>query len=296
MSKDRMSLRYTNEYGDTIYLGEERPFIYLSHSGLDSMNAKQSLIKSPYQIGKTSLGNDIDERPFTIKFALISDTDEEQEKLREEVLRAFSPIAKGSLKLYGVTFKREFGVCEVKTTPKFKDDDYTTFNHILECQVSLVSPDALLVDLFDTEFQLSQVVPMIEFPFEVEVGQTFEVGQLNKGGVEYVNDGNAPAPIQVEIFGPVKTPKVTNLTTGEFILVNTPIMANERMVIDTTFTSKKVVIIDDTGVERNAFHYIDLDTTFFQLNVGVNKLEFDAEEGNDTATIKVFLRRRWTGV
>lgn len=307
----RLSLRYTNDYGYTIYMGQELPFPFLYADGLDTMDAAPTLIKSPYQLGMTSLGNVINERTITLYCALWADNEQEAERLRRIIIKAFNPTIKGKLDIMGISYEREALDVEVEKTPIFKDTEYRTFNNIQYWQVRLILPSAFLTDKYNTAFFLSNVTPLIEFPFEVLTenpehadsggnvyppGDWFEFGTLNKGEVVYVNDSDAPLPILVEIKGPVQTPKITNKTTGEFIEIYVPILANETMYISTTFSDKSVIIVDENGVERNAFHYINLNSTFWQLVVGTNVVAFDAEAGNDTADITVYFKRRWTGI
>ena len=54
--------------------------------------------------------------------------------------------------------------------------------------------------------------------------------------------------------------------------------------------------MDNAGGARNAFHDIDLDSTFFQLTVGENALRFNTEAGNDTATVTVRYRQLYLGL
>ena len=297
MADKRISIKYTNENGDNIFFGDSAPVVYLSHVGLDSMSASPNLEKAPYQIGKTSFGNSINERPLTIKFAIIAKDEEESEELRRRVIKAFNPTLSGKLEIFSNTKDIAGYDCLVTSTPKFKDDDYELeMQYIMEGQVSVTVPEGFLADISDTYFTLTKVTPLFEFPFEYEIGEEFEMGTLSFGGIDYDNLGDCETPIIVKIKGPVKTPKLTNTTTGEFIKVNIPIAANETMMINTSFINKEVIIINDAGEERNAFHYIDLESTFFRMLPGMNHLEFWAEEGNDTAEVDVTFKRRWTGI
>ena len=75
-------------------------------------------------------------------------------------------------------------------------------------------------------------------------------------------------------------PRITNLTTGEFIKVNRAIPVGYRLILDTSFGNKRVEIVAPDGVVQNAFHYIDLESTFFNLDVGENRFGFITEGGN----------------
>ena len=297
MSDKRIAIKYTNSNDDTIYFGDEAPFVYLTQAGLDTMSASPSLVKAPYQIGKTSFGNIINERTITITFAVIAEDEETSENRRRQIIKAFNPTLSGTLEIFTNTGDKAAYGCEVTSTPKFTDSDYSTsMQYIMQGQVSMIVPEAFLSDLSETFFTLNRVVALFEFPFEVELNDTFEVGTLTFGGVYYENTGDCETPLIAEIKGPVKAPKLINSTTGEYIKVNIPIAANEKLIINTSFTNKQVILEKDDGTKTNAFNYIDLNSTFFRLNVGMNHIEFDAEEGNDTANVDIYFKRRWTGI
>lgn len=260
------------------------------------MNASPMLLKSPFGHGKASVGNNIDERLVTLQCALISNNETESEILRRKLLKAFNPLAKGTLTIMGNTYARALYDVEVTTAPKFLDEDYTDFQNIVMWQVNLIAPHAFISDMENTIVELCKVTPFISFPFCVEKNDTWEVGSLNRGSLEYMNDGDAPTPIIMEIYGPVDAPKLTNETTGEFIQVHTPIKRNERLIIETSFANKRVTICSDTGEERNAFHYINLNSSFFRLIPGENTIAFDAEEGNDSAKVTLYFKKLWLGL
>lgn len=70
------------------------------------------------------------------------------------------------------------------------------------------------------------------------------------------------------------------METGEFIRVNRTIEEGYKLIINTAFGNKRVEIIAPDGTVTNAFHYIDLDSTFFSLDVGNTKIGFIADGGN----------------
>jgi len=94
----------------------------------------------------------------TLQCALISEDDTQQEKLRRELLRAFTPLQKGTFEIVGNTFHRCCYDVEVATAPKFKDEDYTDFQSILMWQVNLIVPSAFISDMNDTILELSEVI------------------------------------------------------------------------------------------------------------------------------------------
>ena len=292
-------LIYTNEYGDRVAMGGEAPLFFLSQQGMDGTSAQAILSKGPFQKGKTRLGVNVDQRVVTVNGALVTESRAEFETWRAELLRAVSPLVEGTLTVMGETIERAFTHVQVVEAPVFDDRDYNRPDGIVYFNFSVVVPGNFAEDVRWTSFSLAEVAPMFGFPLVFETGEddgTIIFGNMTVGRVHFYNRGDVEAPVIVEIPGPVQTPMIVNETTGEFIRVHTPIMAHERMIINTGFGSKAVVIADNAGQKRNAFHYIDLDSAFFQLAPGENRLRFRAEAGNDTATVTVRFKQLYLGV
>ena len=111
-----------------------------------------------------------------------------------------------------------------------------------------------------------------------------------------VNDGDAPTPLVVEFYGPAVNPKVINETTGEFIQLNQTLGLEEVMRINTADGEKSVIFIDAEGVERNVFNWIDLDSTFFKLQVGENYLTYTADSDIQGAVVNFYYQNRYNAL
>src|SRR5699024_6843259 len=133
--------------------------------------------------------------------------------------------------------------------------------------------------------------PLFEFPFEGE----FEMG-IQRDRRIINNDGDAPAPIQVEFFGPALNPKIINNTTSEYIKVNQMLEENEKMMIDTTDGIKSVFFVDEEGNERNVFNWIDLGSTFFKLEICENDIEYTADSVIQGVNVNIMYNKLYVGV
>lgn len=113
---------------------------------------------------------------------------------------------------------------------------------------------------------------------------------------EIVNDGDSPAPVELEISGPATVPKIEHKRTGQYIAVNQELEVGDKLYINTEPGRKEVKITKATGEESNAMGLIDLNSTFFLLEPGNNLLEYTS--GNDTtlATVVVRTWSRYGGV
>jgi hypothetical protein len=122
--------------------------------------------------------------------------------------------------------------------------------------------------------------PLFQFPFEMSPTDPIIFGNVIPSKIA-TNEGQVEAPVIIEIYGSCVNPRIENETTNEFIAFKDLTMnANDTLVIDTTFGQKKVEL---NGV--NVFNKLDFSSTFFNLKIGENSIDFTDESGSTTATI-----------
>jgi hypothetical protein len=113
-----------------------------------------------------------------------------------------------------------------------------------------------------------QSVPLFEFPFAIE--EPFEFGTYLPSKI-VVNEGQVEAPVVITIVGSCINPIIENITTGEMIrFKNLTMAADDKLLIDTTFGQKRVILND----VENVFYTLDFSTTFFNLRLGENEIDF----------------------
>lgn len=157
----------------------------------------------------------------------------------------------------------------------------------LRALISLYCPNPFWLDTETTSKEVVQWEGGMTFPLILPT--TF----ATEGEKEFnlINDGDVEAPIKIQISGPATNPKILNASTDEYIKIKKKVELGETLVITTEFGNKRVEI---DGV--NAFSYIDLDSTFFQLQVGDNIIKLETEELNENSKIKIEYRNRYLGV
>lgn len=89
--------------------------------------------------------------------------------------------------------------------------------------------------------------------------------RTGNGNLSLPNTGTFPAPLIINLVGPIDTPTITHVETGKFIKLNTNIAANTLVSID--FATRTIWL-------NGASLYSVLDDTskWFELAVGVNTL------------------------
>ena len=112
----------------------------------------------------------------------------------------------------------------------------------------------------------------------------------------FENVGDVPTPVQIEFKGPAQNPTIFNRTTGEFIAVNRELGPDDILFIDTAFGQKRVEIQRANGESENAFNYIDLASSFFQLELGDNLIEYSSNNDSTLTRVRVSYRNRYVGI
>ena len=71
--------------------------------------------------------------------------------------------------------------------------------------------------------------------------------------------------------------------------------AGEVITVNTHFQNKRVEL-NKNGVVSNAFNWIDLESTFLQLDQGDNLFRYDADEGIDNLEVSIYHTPMFLGV
>lgn len=132
--------------------------------------------------------------------------------------------------------------------------------------------------------------PLFTWP----INGVFQMG-LQQEKRTLVNAGDVPTPLIIEFHGPATNPVMTKTKTGEFIKVNRTLSEGEILTVNTEFGNISVTITDGT-VETNAFNWIDLNSTFFQLDMGDNEIAYTADSSVAGAVVDMYFENYYTGV
>jgi phage-related protein len=109
--------------------------------------------------------------------------------------------------------------------------------------------------------------------------------------INIVNKGDVQTPVRIEFKGPATNPKISNRTTGEYIQVRRELAYGDVLIITTDFGAKRVEI---NG--QNVFNWIDLDSSFWQLQPGDNIIEYTSDVPVEPAAVLISYRNRYVGV
>lgn len=278
-------LIFTNSNGVSLDIGNQAPYILKSIKGLDGLEVEVQAKKAPFQRGKSFIGVNVNERLISLNIAILSSSEVEKFTLREEISRVFNPfLGEGALKYVYGNQEKEIKVT-VSAAPVFSSDIEDT-GEILDAMLHLYAADPFLMDVFETSKVMAAWIGGLKFPLKLPM--TFS---RQGSTITINNDGDVETPVYIEFFGPATNPKIENITTGEYIRIKKDLLEGQTLVLNTDFNNKAVTI---EGI--NSFHYIDLNSVFWQLIPGKNIIKYSADAGQEQARVKISYKNKYVGV
>lgn len=280
---------FTNARGQSVELKSSAPFLLQSVDGLGDVDADIQTQRAPFQDGSTYIDSVLQERAISLEVVILASDKPTLLQQRQYLASVFNPkLGKGVLRYENVETIREIEAVAdgVPVFPSGRENRGSTFQKAL---VNLLCPNPFWKSTEITEEPTFE--PLFSFPFE----GMFQIG-IQRDARIIVNDGDAPAPLQIEFHGLAVNPIIINKTTGEFIKVNQTLQEGEVMKIDTTPGNKSVYFIQPDGTARNVFNWIDPESTFFQLVVGENEIEYSADSDIQGAIVNISYRKLYNAV
>lgn len=110
-------------------------------------------------------------------------------------------------------------------------------------------------------------------------------------------EGDVKAGMRIEFraTNTLSNPVLLNVDTGEYIQVNATMQAGDIVTITTDYGNKGVTLTRDGTIE-DYFRYIDVDSTFMQLDIGDNVFRYDAAAGSDALEVTIYHNNNYLGV
>lgn len=277
----------TNKNGESITLGNQSPYFLETIDGVGEVTVTLESQKAPKLDGSTYLGNVLDNRAISIEGTIITKGDPNAVLAARRLMqRVLNPKLDAVTITYhqGNQVKEIVGIAE--TTPVFPSGQGSKGLYYQKFLLHLICHEPFWLDTYFESREMSYLMGGVQF--RLRLPTLFSYRGFKRRAI---NGGDVAAPVEIEFKGPAVNPTVSNLTTGEFITVNRELAEDDVLTINTAFGKKHVRI---NG--RNAFHYIDLDSAFWQLRPGENTLSY--QSNNDSVKTKVIVKwkNRYVGL
>jgi hypothetical protein len=281
-------VKYINPRGDEVVFDSTLPYIFEKISGTGAEDAQLITASPAAQDGTLYQGLYLSDREITLTIHIGGGTRAEMYENRQALIALLSTTysAKGTLGRFEYT--NDYGTWWLPALCKRGPQN---FDRVANWQksVQLVfycpSPYWRSVDT-DGDYMAYQGGGF-EFPLEISSEEGgVEFGQQGYKSTLY-NYGDSPAPLTITITGPATQPQITKTNTGEYLRIKRSLAAGDILTINTEPGSRSVVIDRESGVQENAFGYVDMSSTFLQLSPGENPLEYNSGDDSQTGRITV---------
>ena len=115
--------------------------------------------------------------------------------------------------------------------------------------------------------------------------------------VDVFNDGHVSTgmTIQFRALGELTNPQLFNVNTREYMKINYSMVAGDVLTVNTNYGEKGITLLR-AGLESNIYRYMDVDSTFLQLDIGDNIFRYDADAGITNLEVSIFYDQKYLGV
>lgn len=279
-------LTFTAANGQQIKM-DTRPFRLLTLQGAGAIQADIQTQKAPYQDGTTYIEALLEPRSLLLEVAIMAENNERLYQHRRKLAQVFNPkLGPGLLR-----YEYDGGVKEIEAVaelaPEFptgRDNRAPGFQRAI---LSLVCPSPFWMDNYTVSEEIVTWIGGMRFPWRLPSRFAMKGPKI----INIINRGDVETPVRIEFRGPATNPRVTNRATGEYIQINRELLSGDVLVITTDFGNKRVEI---NG--QNVFNWIDQDSTFWQLDIGDNVIEYTSDDPVESAAVTISYRNRYVGV
>ena len=272
--------RYVNENGDSITFDYAGGFLISKPSGIDTLSVSLSQAQGIDQVGATIQSTNIQPRPVTIVGCLVGDA---QAVNKNKLLSVVRPDIGGKL------YADDYYLSVYPTaTPVIEPKD-----RLARFQFSMLAPYPYWCRDDSASATLSGVQKLFKLP--CNFSKTYRFGELMQTQfMNVANHGQVPIPYTATFVakGDVVNPKITNATTGKFLLVKKTLVSGERLVVEITHERTYVT----SSVDGDCRGALSLTSNLFRLDVGDNVLKPEAASGLDNLQVDVDFAMEIVGI
>lgn len=292
------NMTITNSFGDSITFGHHFRLIDdFEMSGLRASINYSDTISDGSRYQNTKLENRDFDIPFLI-YKSIRDPYWIEEK-RSEAFVVFNPKANP----FRIDFKTKSGEeyyihANLEGTPSFPSNFENSNNVWQKGLLQFNANDPYFYKKDAVNVDIALWVPAFEFPLEMTQETGIEMGHREQSLIVNVhNDGQEATGMKIRFkaLGTLTNPSIININTYEVFKMNITMSAGDVIEVSTYKGSKTAKLIRD-GTKTNVFNFIDLSSTFPQLNIGDNLFRYNADCGIDNLEVSINFTSRLLGV
>lgn len=287
--RDKLNIKLISN-NKVLDINEDTPYNLIDIEGIEKSEFELSTVSNAQYDGSIVVSKRLKNRPISITVDY-KGTNKEIE--RKKLISFFNPKNSGTLIItYG----------DIEKSIEYEIEDFncklTNIYDILTFRVDFLCPNPYLRDVLEAKVNIALWKGGFHFPLTIPNNIGIIVGLREPSLIVNVNntgDVECGVVIEFKALGTVSKPSLLNINTGEYIKINKSMAAGEVIKVNTNVGNKKVIKVLN-GLETNILNYIDLNSTFLQLEVGDNLFRYDAEENLSNLEVSIYYNPCYLGV
>ena len=263
--------KYVNDNGDVVTFDYDGGYLISKPTGIDTLTVSLSQAKGINQTGATIQSTNIQPRPVTITGRIVGDA---QSVNKEKLLSVVRPDIGGKL------FADDFYL-DVWPTSTPTIEPVPSFSRF---QLSLLAAYPYWCKDDSVATVLSGIQAMFKFPWNMS--RPYQFGKIMETKFMNVyNKGQVPVPYTATFTakGEVVNPKISNATTGKFLLIKKNLVSGERLTVQITHDRTYVT----SNIDGDCRGALSLRSNLFELGVGDNVLKPEADSGLENMNVNI---------
>lgn len=290
---EKLYLRNTST-NQTILFDRDWSEYLLESVDLGSVEGNHHSYKYINQVGVYIDSTSLEQRTVSISGWIIGDSYSTLQINKSRLNRLINPIDTIEITIYDkykLSFKPDYSI---KYSSSYKENNEVLCKFIIQgtCadpMFTTVAPTGVLIASTLGKFKFPLVIP--EDPgLIMGVRQPIRLAQI-------YNEGDIPSGMVITFRakGTVENPSLYSVLTQETIKINKTLDSGEEVIMSTT-PGSKYIKGRISGVEENYFKYLDLESSWLQLAVGDNAIQYDADSGVENLEVFVSYETKYLEV
>lgn len=287
-------VKFINQKNEEVEFSSRSSTLLVQIDGLSGLESTDVSYTGYMQDGAAYQSSRFEKRQIIIKFHVVCESESNLLAVRSKIHRVFNPkLGSGTLvyEYKGVSRKIK---CVADGLPTMQ-----LASNVSDCsgEVILLAHDPFFLDNTETKVDVATWRSAFKFPLTIpKSGMIFGYKEPSLIA-NVVNNGDVECGLTIEFIakGTVKNPSLLNINTQEYIKVNRTMVAGELIIVSTGYNNKKIVSELD-GITTNIMNYLDLSSSFLQLEVGDNLFRYDADDNLSQLEVNIRYTQRYLGV
>jgi len=235
--------------------------------------------------GNNFISSSLDSRYITISG--IIEKNAITEVLTNKLLKTINPTLSGKLFYTNKTENKEID-CRVEEIPIVVSN-----SGLIKFEIGLVALNPFWKNKEKVEY-ISLLTPQLKFPIAIpKKGICFgRRKSILETEVNNIGDVESGFRVLFKAKSSVTNPKIFNVLTGEYIKINYEMAKGDSIEV-VNYPEKKSITINSIV---NGFKYLDINSDFFTLEVGKNKIGYIADINTINLDVILYYTPRFLGV